>query len=196
MSDLDPEILSTQEGQRELVLLVLSAIGEDVKRNGILETPSRVIKSWKELYSGYNIAPEDVLKEFDNDSDYDGIVLLRDIEFYSMCEHHMLPFIGRAHIAYLPAEKIVGISKLARLLEVFARRLQVQERLGQQVVDCLMKHLDAGGAACIIEADHYCIRMRGANKQHSTMVTSSLAGAFKDNLDTRNELMALIKGQA
>lgn len=185
---------NSKADQLNLVRLFLSQIGENPNRDGLLETPSRVVKLWKDVYGGYDQDPADILKQFDNDGDYDQIVLLRNIEFYSMCEHHMLPFVGTAHVAYIPKDKIVGISKLARLVDIYARRLQVQERLGQQVVNALTTHLDALGAACIIEADHFCIRMRGVGKQHSNMVTSSLVGAFKDNIQTRQELMSLIKG--
>jgi len=167
-------------------------IGEDPNREGLLETPKRIIKMWDEIYSGYRKNAEDLLTVFDSDG-YDQIVLLKDIEFYSMCEHHNLPFIGKAHIAYIPNGKVIGISKLARLLDMFAKRMQIQERLGQQVTDALMEHLKPLGAACIIEAQHMCMQMRGVQKQNSVMVTSSLRGAFMDNSSARQELMLLLK---
>lgn len=184
----------------KLIQLYLSAIGEDPTRDGLLETPARVIRSWGSLYGGYNQNPEDVLKTFAGPDRYDEIIALRDIEMYSTCEHHMLPFHGYAHIAYLPGDQIggvrvVGVSKLARLLEIYSRRLQIQERICQQVTDALMHHLKARGAACIIEAKHLCIACRGIQKQHSVMVTSSLQGNFRDYPDTRAEVMSLLLGK-
>lgn len=176
-----------------LVRGILEIIGEDPNRDGLQETPNRVVRSWKELFSGYNTNPSDVFKVFDGDG-HNEMVLLKDIELYSMCEHHMLPFVGRAHIAYIPADnKIIGISKLARLLEIFSRRLQVQERLGNQVVDTLMQHLQPHGAACIIEAEHFCMRMRGVGKQNSVMCSSHLRGVFKTDPAARAELMGMVR---
>ena len=175
----------------DTIKTILQAVGEDTTREGLLDTPKRVVKSWTELYKGYNQKAEDILTVFSSDG-YDQIVLLKDIEVYSMCEHHMLPFIGKAHVAYIPNEKIVGISKLARLVDIYARRLQIQERIGQQVTDDLMRLLKPKGAACIIEAQHLCMLMRGVNKQNSVMVTSSLKGVFLQNSTSRQELMNLI----
>jgi len=175
----------------DTIKTILQAVGEDTTREGLLDTPKRVVKSWTELYKGYNQKAEDILTVFSSDG-YDQIVLLKDIEVYSMCEHHMLPFIGKAHVAYIPNEKIVGISKLARLVDIYARRLQIQERIGQQVTDDLMRLLKPKGAACIIEAQHLCMLMRGVNKQNSVMVTSSLKGVFLQNNTSRQELMNLI----
>jgi len=172
---------------------LLIHIGEDPNRDGLIETPSRVVRSWDELFSGYNKNPADVFKTFDGEG-HDEMVLLKNVELYSMCEHHMLPFVGKAHIAYIPVEgKIIGVSKLARLLEIFARRLQVQERLGNQVVDTLMQHLTPIAAACIIEAEHFCMRMRGVSKQHSIMVSNHLRGSFKTDPAARAELMQAIR---
>lgn len=173
----------------------LQFIGEYPEREGLLETPNRVVKSWLEIFSGYGKEPQDVLTTFESDG-YNQIILLKDIELYSMCEHHMLPFFGKAHIAYLPDPKgkIVGISKLARLLDIFAKRLQIQERIGDQVTDALMQYLKPAGAACIIEATHMCMKMRGVEKQNSIMVTSSMRGAFLENASLKGELMQLIKG--
>lgn len=171
---------------------ILKYVGEDPNREGLQDTPKRVVKSWKEIYSGYEKDPKDILTVFDTDG-YDQIVLLKNIEFYSMCEHHMLPFIGKAHVAYIPGKKIVGISKLARLVDIYARRLQIQERIGQQVTTALMELLEPKGAACIIEAQHLCMLMRGVQKQNSIMVTSSLKGVFLESQSTREELMQLIQ---
>lgn len=182
-------------GRREALLgveRVLGFIGDDPTREGLLETPERVIKSWGHLFSGYDIDPKSLFKTFDSDG-YDELVLLKDCEFYSTCEHHIQPFFGRAHIAYIAKDRVIGISKLARLLEVFSRRLQIQERIGKQVVDTLMKELDCLGAACIIEAQHFCMLSRGVEKQNSIMVTSALAGVFKEKPAARAELMTLIK---
>lgn len=167
-------------------------LGDDPDREGILETPKRVVKSWGELYSGYKKDPEECFKTFDA-AGCNQIVLLKDIEIYSMCEHHMLPFFGKAHIAYIPDKRVIGISKLARLLEIYARRLQIQERIGEQVTHAIMKYLQPEGAACIIEAVHMCMRMRGVSKQNSTMVTSSVKGAFMTDGTAKSELLTLIK---
>lgn len=177
--------------KEQLISTLLKALGEDPNRDGLLETPSRVVKSWEELFSGYKSNPAEVFKTFEADG-YDELVLLKDCEFFSTCEHHMLPFYGRAHIAYIPNKKVIGLSKLARLLEIYSRRLQIQERIGLQVVSALMRNLKCRGAACIIEAEHFCMRARGVEKQNSLVVTSSLAGAFKKNPLTRAELMGLI----
>ena len=169
----------------------LQVIGEDVQRDGLLETPQRVVKSWDYLYSGYNQDPADVLKEFVDNCDE--MVLLKDIEFYSTCEHHLQPFYGKAHIAYLPNGRVVGISKLARVLEIYARRLQIQERICQQVTTALDNHLTPKGAACVLEAKHFCMMCRGVEKQNSVMITSSLTGAFREAV-VRSELFSLIRG--
>jgi|APSaa5957512535_1039671.scaffolds.fasta_scaffold00685_34 GTP cyclohydrolase IA len=178
------------------VIRIIQAIGDDPNREGLLETPKRVAKSWEHLFSGYKVdvdkEVESLFKKFGADS-YNEMVVLRDIEFYSMCEHHMLPFFGKAHIAYIPNGKVVGISKLARLLEVHSRRLQIQERIGENVTADIMKHLKAQGAACIIEAGHLCMKMRGVEKQNSVMITSSLKGTFLEQDRTRSELMSLIR---
>ncbi len=170
----------------------LLAIGEDPKREGLLNTPKRIIKSWEVLYEGYSKSAEDILTTFDSGT-YDQMVLLKDIEVYSMCEHHMLPFYGKAHVAYIPDGKVIGISKLARLVDIYARRLQIQERIGEQVTTALMKYLQPKGAACIIEAVHMCMRMRGVNKQNSIMTTSSIKGAFLMESAVKSELLTLIQ---
>lgn len=171
---------------------IIRRIGDDPDREGLRDTPDRIIRSWGELYNGYSKDPSDLLTTFDTDG-YDQIVLLKDIEVFSMCEHHMLPFFGKAHVAYIPKDRVIGISKLARLVDIYARRLQIQERIGEQVTNDLMFYLEPLGAACIIEAVHMCMRMRGCSKQHSTMVTSSLKGVFFDKSEARQELLELIR---
>ena len=170
----------------------LAWIGEDPDREGLKDTPQRIVRSWGELYRGYRQDPRQLLRHFDAET-YDQIVLLRGSEFYSMCEHHMLPFTGIAHVAYIPNGRVLGISKLARLLDIYARRLQIQERIGEQVTAFLMEEVGAKGAACVIEASHLCMRMRGCSKQNSVMVTSSMKGVFLENATARAELMGLLK---
>lgn len=176
----------------DAVVRLLQYIGEDPAREGLKDTPRRVIKSYDHLFSGYKKNPADLFTTFSADG-YDEMVVLRDIEIYSMCEHHMLPFIGKAHVAYIPNKKIIGISKLARLVEVFSRRLQIQERIGAQVTGALMEYLEPKGAACIIDAQHLCMKMRGVEKQNSVMTTSSLTGIFLEKPETRAELMRMIR---
>ena len=180
------------EEKENIIYRMLLAIGEDPSREGLVKTPERIVRSWNELYKGYNQNPADIMTTFSADG-YDQIVLLKDIELYSMCEHHALPFFGKAHVAYIPDKKIVGISKLARLVDIYARRLQIQERIGEQVTSALMEFLEPHGAACIIEATHMCMRMRGVAKQNSTMVTSSVKGVFMNDVSAKTELMGLIK---
>lgn len=175
-----------------LIYDLLKAVGDDPKREGLEETPARVVESWKELYGGYKVDIRSLFKSFDVPCDE--MVLMRGIEFVSWCEHHMLPFTGVAHIAYLPDGRVIGASKLARILDAFARRLQVQERLTQQVTEAITKHLKPKGAACVIEASHMCMMCRGVKKQNSVMVTSSLTGPFKTDEKTRSEFYQLIKG--
>jgi len=177
------------------VIRMLQYIGEDSTRNGLLETPERVVKSWGELYAGYDQDPKTVFKVFDEPEKFGGLVYLRNIEFQSMCEHHMLPFLGEALIAYIPDGPVIGVSKMARLLDIFARRLQIQERIGEQVTEALMNHLHPIGAACLIEAKHLCMVCRGVKKQNSIMGYNSLKGVFLESssagIAARSELMAL-----
>jgi len=174
---------------------ILKYLGEDINREGLKDTPDRILKSWERIFGGYLQDAEDMFTTFEEDDviPHDQIILLKDIEFYSTCEHHFLPFVGKAHVAYIPNKKVVGISKLARVVEVFSRRLQIQERIGNQVTECLMKNLNAKGAACVIESKHFCMTCRGVEKQNSVMVTSSLRGTFLQNPMTRQELFSLIK---
>jgi len=179
-------------GVHDNIVRILQYLGEDPDREGLKETPDRVVKSYDTLFGGYKLDPKDVIKVF-TDGSCDEMVVLKNIEFYSTCEHHMLPFFGKAHIAYLPNKKVIGVSKLIRLLEIFSRRLQIQERLCQEVTEALDKYLEPNGSACIMEAQHFCITARGVQKQHSIMTTSSLTGSFKDKPQTRVELLDLIR---
>lgn len=172
---------------------ILIRLGENPDREGLQETPARIVRSWKEIYAGYAQRAEDVLVTQFHSEQYDEIVLLRDIEFYSTCEHHMLPFSGHAHLAYIPCVKIVGLSKLARLLDLYARRLQVQERLTRQVATELQRVVRPKGVAVMLQAQHQCMSCRGVRKQEGSMVTACYLGAFKDGLATRREFLDLVK---
>lgn len=186
------EIGTEDIGPEENIRRVIEYVGDDCAREGLLETPARVIKSFSTLYGGYKKSPEDIMKTF-TEGACEEMVLLKNIELFSTCEHHMLPFFGRCHIAYIPAGKVIGVSKLARLMEIYSRRLQIQERIGEQVTRALDTFLQAKGSACIIEAQHFCMTSRGVEKQNSIMVTSSLTGVFRSDPQTRAELMSLIK---
>jgi len=181
--------VSDEDLQREL----LRRLGEDPDRDGLLKTPERIVKSMAFLTKGYREDPNDILRGALFDVDYDEMVIVRDIEFYSLCEHHMLPFIGKAHIAYIPQGKVIGLSKMARLVDVFARRLQVQERLTRQVAEAIDEAIHPQGVAVIMEAEHLCMMMRGVEKQHSSTTTSAMLGAFKEQPQTRNEFLSLIR---
>jgi GTP cyclohydrolase I len=185
------------ETMRRAALDTIKSIkNEDPKREGLEDTPKRIALSYRELLSGYDEDLSKTITTFDSDG-YNELILLKNIEIYSLCEHHMLPFFGKAHVAYIPSDKIIGISKLARIVDIFAKRLQIQERVGEQVVKALVDYLKPIGAACIIEAEHLCMRMRGVEKQNSVMITSSLAGIFLEKtafgIAARQELMMLIK---
>ena len=175
----------------QAVKQILLAVGEDVNREGLKNTPARVAKMYGELMAGSNENPKQFIKSIFTE-EHDEIVLLRDIPFYSICEHHLMPFIGKAHVAYLPKGKVIGISKLARIVDCFAQRLQVQERLTTQVADFIMDNLKPQGVAVVLEASHSCITIRGAKKPDSIMVTSALRGIFKKDLRSRAEVMSLI----
>jgi len=170
---------------------ILLAVGEDLNRDGLKETPARVARMYGELLAGMHDDPDTHLSKVFNEN-YDEIVLLRDIPFYSMCEHHLMPFIGSAHVAYLPSGKILGVSKLARIVDCFARRLQTQERLTYQIADCLMSNLKPMGVAVVLEAAHSCMTIRGIKKPGSVMVTSAVRGLFRRDPRSRNEIMSLI----
>jgi GTP cyclohydrolase I len=171
---------------------VIRLLGEDTEREGLLRTPERIDKALHYLTSGYAVNPEDVVNGALFGVNYDEVVIVRDIEFFSMCEHHMLPFFGKMHVAYLPNNKVIGLSKIPRLVDVFARRLQIQERLTQQVAEVIQKLIEPRGVAVVCEARHFCMMMRGVEKQHSGAVTSAMLGAFRNNRETRNELLSLL----
>jgi GTP cyclohydrolase I len=181
--------LTTQELYREILL----RIGEDPTRDGLVDTPERMEKSMAFLTRGYAMDVSTVLHEALFDVDYDEMVIVKDIEFFSMCEHHLLPFFGKAHIAYVPNGKVIGLSKIPRVVDVFARRLQVQERLTTQIADAISAAINPQGVAVIMEAQHLCMMMRGVEKQHSATVTSAMLGVFKTQLQTRNEFLSLIR---
>lgn len=183
---------SAEKDGEELITRVLEHIGEDPKRPGLIDTPTRVVKSWKELYAGYKQNPDDLLKKVFQ-SDNDAMVICRDIEFYSTCEHHMIPFYGTASLGYIPNGQVLGLSKMARLVDIFARRLQIQEQLTRQIATSLMKIPSALGAAVVIKAKHLCMCGRGVAKQGSSMITSSMLGRFRDMPEVREEFLELIK---
>ncbi len=172
---------------------ILKALGEDPDREGLLKTPYRVTQALTFLTQGYQQDPAKVINDALFTEEYEEMIVQRDIDFYSLCEHHLLPFFGKAHVAYIPHHKIVGISKLARLVDVYARRLQVQERLTNQIANTIMEKLDPLGVAVVIEAEHLCMRMRGVEKQNSMIITSTLLGAFRTRQETRQEFMTLIR---
>jgi len=186
--ELDPIGDQHKAAIRDMLLY----IGEDPDREGLVDTPKRIMKSWKELYSGYGKNPKEVLGvTFKSESSE--LIILRDIELYSSCEHHMMPFYGRCHIGYIPTGRVVGISKLARLVEIFARRLQIQERLTAQIADSIEAFLKPAGCIVIIEATHLCMRMRGISKQNSVMRTHAVRGVFSGDTPLRAEFLAAIK---
>jgi GTP cyclohydrolase I len=171
------------------VSVMLKGFGEDPERQGLKRTPERVARMYGELLAGYQMDPEKVLNDAIFDVRYDEMVLVRDIEFYSLCEHHLLPFFGRAHVAYLPDGKVIGLSKIPRLVEMFARRLQVQERMTRQIADLLQELLNPQGVAVVLEAQHMCSMMRGVKKHSARMTTSAMHGTFRNNPATRQELL-------
>ena len=178
----------------ELIEETLRRLDEDPQRPGLLKTPHRVAASLRWLTRGCCIDAEKIVRDAMFEEPHESMVLVRDIELYSMCEHHLLPFFGKAHVAYLPKGRIVGLSKLARVVDVFARRLQVQERLTDEIADLLMHTLEPGGVGVVVEAYHLCMMMRGVEKQHSKTVTSALRGAFRYDSRTRDEFLRLVQG--
>lgn len=191
--DMDEvETISTRVNVKEirgLVSNLLEALGEDPQREGLKNTPHRVARMYTELLGGYEMDPERVVNGALFNISYDEMVLVRDIEFYSLCEHHMLPFLGRAHVAYIPAGKVIGLSKIPRVVDMYARRLQVQERMTRQIADFLQKNLQPQGVAVVVEAVHLCSMMRGVKKHDARMTTSAMHGAFRANLATRQEFL-------
>ena len=172
---------------------ILLAMGEDPTREGLVDTPKRVAKSYEFLTRGYRQSLEEVVNGALFEAESDDMVIVRNIEFFSLCEHHMLQFFGKCHVGYIPQKKIIGVSKVARIVDLFARRLQVQERLTKQISEALMEILDAEGVGVVMEARHLCMQMRGVEKQHSEMTTSSMLGSFRRELATRNEFTRLIR---
>jgi len=171
---------------------MLEHVGEDTNREGLLDTPSRVRKAFEFMCSGYNQDPKEILQKALFTSSNDEMVVIKDIEFYSQCEHHMLPIIGKVHVAYIPNGKVVGLSKIPRVIDVFARRLQIQEQLTEQICDALNEHLQPKGVAVMIDARHMCMEMRGVQKIRSTTVTSALRGLFKTNKKTKDEFLSIV----
>ena len=178
---------------QEEIRKILLEIGEDPDREGLRDTPKRVEKSYQFLTRGYHQNLDEVINGALFESESDDMVIVRDIEFFSLCEHHMLPFFGKCHVGYIPNGKILGVSKVARVVDMFARRLQIQERLTRQIAGCLMDVLGAEGVGVVMEAQHLCMQMRGVEKQHSIMTTSSMLGSFRRELATRNEFTRLIR---
>jgi GTP cyclohydrolase IA len=186
----------TREATEEAVRTLLRWAGEDPNREGLVDTPARVVRSYEQFFAGYATDPVELLaRSFEETDGYDEMVVLRDIRLESHCEHHMVPIIGRAHIAYLPAGRVVGISKLARVLDVYAKRLQIQEKLTAQVANSINEVLQPKGVAVVIEAAHQCMTTRGIHKPGVSMVTSRMLGAFRDDPSTRREFLAMIGGQ-
>lgn len=177
----------------DLVQEMLVRLGEDPSREGLTRTPERVEKAYQFLTKGYNEDPEQLLKSALFTVTYDEMVIVKDIEMFSLCEHHMLPFFGKVHVAYIPNGKVIGLSKLPRLVEIFARRLQVQERLTTEIAQTLMKVVQPQGVGVVVEARHLCMMMRGVEKQHSATVTSAMLGCFRDERETREEFLSLIR---
>jgi GTP cyclohydrolase I len=202
-SDLDFEERFTRESNRlpekdldriaQAYRELLQGVGEDLDREGLRRTPDRAARALEFLTQGYRQDLDEIINDAIFDSDASEIILVKDIELYSMCEHHLLPFIGRAHVAYIPNGKVIGLSKVARIVDVFARRLQIQENLTTQIAESLMGCLEPGGVAVVVEAKHLCMMMRGVEKQNSVMKTSCLLGSFKDDARTRSEFLSLLK---
>lgn len=185
------EIILQKEFEK-CIATILKSIGENPNREGLLKTPNRVFKAFQFLTKGYHENIKDILNNALFESSNNEMVLVRDIEFYSLCEHHLLPFFGRVHVAYIPDQKVVGLSKIPRLVEIFARRLQIQEQLTEQIADALMENVNAKGVGVVIEARHMCVEMRGVQKVNSTTSTSALRGLFLKNEKTRKEFFELI----
>jgi GTP cyclohydrolase IA len=183
-----------QASTEEAVRTILRHIGEDPAREGLARTPNRVVKAFDFLTSGYNKDPKDAINgALFTEEDYQEMILCRDLDFYSLCEHHLLPFIGKAQIAYLPNRHIVGLSKIARMVDIYARRLQVQERLTTQIAHTIMEEIKPLGVAVVLEGEHLCMRMRGVEKQNSYVTTSAMLGRFRTHLETRQEFMNLLQ---
>jgi len=189
----------TPKGEKPIAPLVkemLERLGEDVEREGLARTPERVERALKFLTSGYSMDIDKVVNGALFAVKYDEMVIMKDIEFFSMCEHHMLPFFGKVHVAYIPRDRVIGLSKLPRIVDVFARRLQIQERMTQQIAQTIQEMIDPVGVGVICEARHFCMMMRGVEKQHSGAVTSTMLGAFRNRKETRDEFLSLVQSKA
>ena len=186
----------TSASLEELARELLVRLGEDPGRDGLLRTPERMARALEYLTKGYQGDPESILKGALFEVSYDEMVIVKDIEMFSLCEHHMLPFYGKVHVAYIPKGRVIGLSKIPRLVDIFARRLQVQERLTTQIAETIQRAIEPQGVGVVIEARHLCMMMRGVEKQHSAAVTSSMLGVFRDELDTRQEFLSLIRNRA
>jgi len=184
------------DGLENPVRDILAQIGEDANRDGLLRTPARVAQSLRFLTSGYHQNVDQVLNGALYDVAYDEMVIVKDIEIFSLCEHHLLPFFGRCHVAYIPTKRVIGLSKISRLVDVFARRLQVQERLTTQIAETLMEKIKPQGVGVVIEAKHLCMIMRGVEKQNSVAITSAMLGVFRDEIETREEFLSLVRSRS
>ncbi|MDQ0345672.1 MULTISPECIES: GTP cyclohydrolase I FolE [Ancylobacter] len=185
----------TREEAEAAVRTLIAWAGDDPEREGLLDTPKRVVRAYEELYSGYRAAPESILdRTFGEIGNFDDMVMVRDIEFHSHCEHHMVPFVGKAHIAYFPVERVVGLSKIARIVDIFARRLQTQEHLTSQIITAMDEILKPRGVAILIEAEHMCMAMRGVRKQGASTVTTQFTGVFRDDPQEQVRFMSLLRG--
>lgn len=194
VSELDNSAdLERRESVEESVRDILRQVGEDPEREGLQRTPERIARMYDELLAGYHVDPVALVNDALFNVEYDEMIVVKDIEFFSMCEHHMLPFYGRAHVAYIPREKVIGLSKIPRIVEMFARRLQVQERMTQQIAQLLQEVLEPQGVGVVVEGAHMCSMMRGVKKDNARMVTSAMLGNFKENPKTRNEFMEHIR---
>jgi len=185
----------TSASFEELVREIIVRLGEDPAREGLIRTPERVHHAYEHLTKGYKEDPEAMLRQALFTVNYDEMVIVKDVEMFSLCEHHMLPFIGKVHVAYIPNGKVIGLSKIPRLIEIFARRLQIQERLTTQIAETIQKAIQPQGVGVVIEARHLCMMMRGVEKQHSAAVTSSMLGCFRDEQETRSEFLSLIRAR-
>ena len=202
MKPIDPDRATegsqTEQGQdspdviERMAAHILGSLGEDIERDGLRQTPKRYASVMRELTQGYGQNPEEVLQGAMFDVSYDEMVIVKDIEVFSLCEHHMLPFFGRMHIAYIPQKRVIGLSKAARIVDIFARRLQIQERLTQQVAETIQGAIQPAGVGVVCEAQHLCMMMRGVEKQHSATITSAMMGVFRDNPKTREEFLSLV----
>ncbi len=185
----DGDELARKQALEEAIYRILSLIGEDPERDGLQRTPERIARMYDEILAGYHVDPAELINDALFEVEYDEMIVVKDIEFFSMCEHHMLPFYGRAHVAYLPRDKVVGLSKIPRIVEMYGRRLQVQERMTRQIAELIREMLNPLGVAVVVEASHMCSMMRGVKKEHARMVTSAMLGAFRKDPKTRNEFM-------